>query len=298
MDGPLRDNKALARKYRGVPKRYEDTKPVQTQAFTHSSILEIGQNIHVKWENKTDEERSIAIEAAEEAVWKQATHVKEIALEKCRKLAEEELDKRMKEKDLECEKALKEQTIKIETDMKQIALQQVRQERERAQGVLEQTKAELIEEKNSEREEAVAVARKEEIQKALEETERVAGLTSAKSAETAKEAEADKATALKELTAELDRVKVDAILNTQMEERRAAAVELGKIQQNHKQEIAKLKEEIKAGEARHQDALDEIEREKQEKEGWIEKYNKLKTSYQLFINETVGFKKGQAEFLL
>lgn len=59
--------------------------------------------------------------------------------------------------------------------MKQIALQQVRQERERAQGVLEQTKAELIEEKNSEREEAVAVARKEEIQKALEETERVAG---------------------------------------------------------------------------------------------------------------------------
>lgn len=59
--------------------------------------------------------------------------------------------------------------------MKQTALQQVRQERERAQGVLEQTKAELIEEKNSEREEAVAVARKEEIQKALEETERVAG---------------------------------------------------------------------------------------------------------------------------
>lgn len=72
-----------------------------------SFSLEIGQNIHVKWENKTDEERSIAIEAAEEAVWKQATHVKEIALEKCRKLAEEELDKRMKEKDLECEKALK-----------------------------------------------------------------------------------------------------------------------------------------------------------------------------------------------
>lgn len=123
-------------------------------------------------------------------------------------------------------------------------------------------------------------------------------LTSAKSAETAKEAEADKATALKELTAKLDRVKVDAILNTQMEERRAAGVELGKIQQNHKQEIAKLKEEIKAGEARQQEALDEIEREKQEKEGWIEKYNKLKTSYQLFINETVGFKKGQAEFLL
>lgn len=122
--------------------------------------------------------------------------------------------------------------------------------------------------------------------------------TAAKAVDTARAAAEDKANALKALTAKMDKENIDAILSTQVEERRAAAVELGKVQQAHSKEILKLREEIKAVEARHQEALDEIERERKEKEEWIAKYNELKTSYQLFINETKGFKKGQADFLI
>ncbi|KAJ8025929.1 hypothetical protein HOLleu_33636 [Holothuria leucospilota] len=298
MNASLKDNKALAPKYKGVPRRYEDTKPVQTQGFTHSAILDIGQNIHVKWENKTEEEKEAAIAAAEEAVWQQAQHVKEIALEKCREEAKKVLEDKIKELHVEREKALKEQTIKVESDMKLIAIEQVKKERERADGVLKETVAKLIAEKDEERVTAVAVARKEEIEKAEAEAQRVAKETYQKAADTAKEAADDKANALKDLTARMNKEKADAVFNTQMEERRAAAIELGKVQTAHNLEVAKLKEEIESWKVRHQEALGEIEREKGEKEDWIQKNNALKTSFQLFIDETKGFKQGQADFLI
>lgn len=44
---------------------------------------DIGQGIHSKWENISHHEKSQAIIDAEKEVWKQAEHVKKIALEKC-----------------------------------------------------------------------------------------------------------------------------------------------------------------------------------------------------------------------
>merc|ERR1711962_791478 len=76
MNKRLKEHKALSPRYEGVPLRYEDSKPVQTQMHTHQNIIDIGQTIHVQWETQAENERDRAVSAAQHKVWQEAEHMK------------------------------------------------------------------------------------------------------------------------------------------------------------------------------------------------------------------------------
>ena len=92
--------------------------------------------------------------------------------------------------------------------------------------------------------------------------------------------------------------RVKAILAAQRQEKRTAADELEKVRKEHSQEIAALQAKIKEWEGINQQTWKEVEREQEEKENWIQEFNKLRVSYQKFIDGTTGFDAGQAEFLI
>ena len=122
--------------------------------------------------------------------------------------------------------------------------------------------------------------------------------TADREADTAKRTAADKATALKSLKEAKNDERVKAVLSAQQEERRIAAIELGKVRAAHAEEIQKLKEEIKRWQVKVDETRAEVVKEEGVKESWIKKFEDMKASYQEFIDQTRGFRPGQAEFLL
>lgn len=281
-----------------VPKRYEDTKPVQVQISAHRKILDIGQEIHAKWENLSHNEKSQAIQDAEKEVWKQAEHVKMVALEKCNKDALAVKEQAVKDIKIVHERALKEEALRVEGEMTKIQHQEVKREKEAGEMILRETVEKVKTAKDKEREEAVAKARQEEVTKARLAAEQVARETADREAATSSRLANEKATALKELKEVKSQERIQAILKTQQEERHIAAVELGKVKAAHAKEIEALREEIKRWQVKVDETRAEVVKEEEEKERWIKTHEELKESYQVFINKTHGFRPGQAEFLL
>ncbi|XP_038070981.1 uncharacterized protein C6orf163-like [Patiria miniata] len=298
MDKRLKEHKALSPRYDGVPLRYEDSKPVQTQMHTHQNILDIGQNIHTQWEVQAENERDQAVSAAQHKVWQEAEHMKNVALEKCRELAKEEMEKAIADLKHRQEKALKEEALRVEGIMTQQATEQVKQEKQAGQTILRETVEKVQAQGLREKDEAVSQARKEEVEIAREEAERVARVTADREAETAKSSAEAKSKALAALEERMKRERIDAVHTAQMEERHVAAIELGRVKSAHQSEIEKLQETIRNLESRNEETLKEVERECEQKKQWEAKFHNMKDSYQLFINKTKGFDSGQADFLL
>ncbi|XP_022091891.1 uncharacterized protein C6orf163 homolog [Acanthaster planci] len=298
MDKHSKEQKALSPRYDGIPLRYEESKPVQTQIYTHQNILDIGQNIHVQWEVQVENEKERAVSAAQHKVWQEAEHMKNVALEKSRELAKEEMEKAVTDLKRSHEKSLKEEALRVEGIMSKQATEQVRQEKETGEKILRETVEKVRAQGLKEKEEAVSQARKEEVEIARKEAERVARVTADREAKTAKVNAQEKAEALATLEEKMKRERMNAVQTAQMEERHVAAVELGRVKSAHQLEIEKLQETIQKLELRNEETLTVVEQECQEKKQWEAKYHNLKDSFQLFINKTKGFDPGQADFLL
>ena len=119
-----------------------------------------------------------------------------------------------------------------------------------------------------------------------------------KAAAAAEKASKEQEDALKALDTKKNDERVKAILAAQRQEKRTAADELEKVRKEHGQEISALQAKIKEWEGINQQTWKEVEREQEEKENWIKEFNKLRVSYQKFIDGTTGFEAGQAEFLI
>ena len=119
-----------------------------------------------------------------------------------------------------------------------------------------------------------------------------------KAAAAAEQASKEQKDALKALDTKKNDERVKAILAAQRQEKRTAADELEKVRKEHSQEIAALQAKIREWEGINQQTWKEVEREQEEKENWIQEFNKLRVSYQKFIDGTTGFEAGQAEFLI
>nr|XP_054765475.1 uncharacterized protein C6orf163 homolog [Lytechinus pictus] len=285
-------------RFEGVPKRYEDTKPVQVQIHAHQKIIDIGQEIHAKWENLSHNEKSQAIVDAEKEVWKQAEHFKKVALEKCEADCLAVKERELQELKNTHERMLKEEALRVEGEMTKIQHQEVKREKESGEKILRETVEKVKAVKDKEREEAVAKARQEEVTKARLAAEKVSGETAEREAATVKRLAEEKAQALKVLKEDKTQERIKAVLNAQQEERRIAAAELAKVRESHAKEIQELREEIKRWQVKVDETRAEVVSEEEEKERWIQKHAELKESYQVFINKTKGFRPGQAEFLL
>ncbi|XP_072037313.1 uncharacterized protein [Amphiura filiformis] len=298
MDVQVKNPKALKPNYEGVPLRYEDSKPVLVQAYTHKNIIGMGQKVHSQWEKSAEIERDRAVSAAKQDVWEQAEHAKKVALEKCKGAGQHELEQTMENLKISHERSLKEEALRVEGEMKKQAAEQLGVAREKGEQVLRETVEKVKADKDKEREEAVAKAREEERQIATKAAEKVAKEVEEREVVAAKKAAEEQKNALKALEAKKNDERVQAILTAQRQEKRTAADELAKVRKEHSQEIALLKEKIKEWEGINQETWKEVEKEQKEKEDWIEEYRKLKVSYQRFIDGTNGFNQGQAEFLL
>ncbi|XP_071947915.1 uncharacterized protein C6orf163 homolog [Antedon mediterranea] len=298
MNTKLQSNKALNPNYTGIPRRYEDTKPVQTQAFTHSSILDIGQSIHTRWERDAFSEREAAIRATEDSVWAEGERLKNAEIHKVQLRCGQEKEQALKDLQSQHEWDFKEEALRIEGEMQKMTIEQVRAERESGEEQLRKTVEKLKTECEEEKIKAVQCAREEEKNLAAKEAARVAIVVAKNTEKAAKEAANDNENALKDLDKKLTDEKTKAVSETQKIERQTAATEMQKLKQLHAKEIAKLEEKLSKEEKAHKSTDNELEQMTKEKDSWVKKYTGLKDSYQLFIDETKGFCPGQADFLL
>ncbi|XP_025094445.1 uncharacterized protein LOC112564078 isoform X2 [Pomacea canaliculata] len=71
-------------RYHGMPRRYEETRPVVVQTFAHRKILGLGHDIHVRLMEHLESEKTEAIQRAEKEIWRQADIRTEMAIKATR----------------------------------------------------------------------------------------------------------------------------------------------------------------------------------------------------------------------
>ncbi|XP_033098383.1 uncharacterized protein C6orf163 homolog [Anneissia japonica] len=298
MNAKLRSNKALNPNYTGIPLRYEDSKPMMTQSFTHNDILGIGQSIHTKWEQDALSEREAAIRAAEDSVWAEGERLKDSEIQKVKLKCLQEKEKALKDLQTQHERNLKEEALRIEGEMQKMAIEQVRAERESGESILRETVQKAIAKCEEERIKAIEDTRDEEKTLASKEAARVAKEVAKQREAAAKLSREDRANALMTIEKRLTDDKNKAVCDAQKTERQKAATEIQRLKQLHAKEISKLETRIKEEKVAHKLTENQLELITKEKDMWIKKHEHLKESYQLFIDETKGFQSGQADFLL
>ncbi|XP_077992605.1 uncharacterized protein C6orf163-like [Glandiceps talaboti] len=292
------ENRALSPRYDGIPLRYEDSKPVMTQAYTHKTIVNIGDTIHQKVIDQLEDDRMKAIEAAKAAVWEEAERIKEEALEKSKQQANVEREKAIKSLKKIHEKEIKEEALRVEGEMQKLTIEQVKTERESGEKRLQAAVAKTKQEGELAKTKAVAETEKEERRVAKEAAEKLARQVAEKEKETARKAAEDKKQALAEQKMKLLREKELAVSEAIRRERKVAADELARVNAAHAQQVDYLEYQIRTHYSNHQQAVQEIARLEDEKKEMEEKNAEIKKEFQNFINKCSGFQEGQADFLL
>ncbi|KAJ8317236.1 hypothetical protein KUTeg_005140 [Tegillarca granosa] len=289
---------ASSTRYSGVPRRYEETRPVMIQGYAHRKILGLGHELHKKTTEKAELEKLSAIRDAEQAVWAEAEQIKVAAVQKCRDECVAEQDRVVKKMTKAHDKALKEEALKVEMAMQKLAIEQVKQERLEADNRLKEAVKRVEETAQRDRIAAVEAARKEEISKATEEKEKMAKLNKEKYDLAMRTAAEDKQKALKALQEEKDRILVEKVRSVEERERKIMNEKLQKLTKMYEEQITQLKSQIHEKCAEIEELLAQISALEIAKKNVECALVETKESYQDFINRVAPFEVGQSDFLL
>ncbi|KAJ8317491.1 hypothetical protein KUTeg_005395, partial [Tegillarca granosa] len=276
---------ASSTRYSGVPRRYEETRPVMIQGYAHRKILGLGHELHKKTTEKAELEKLSAIRDAEQAVWAEAEQIKVEAVQKCRDECVAEQDR-------------VEEALKVEMAMQKLAIEQVKQERLEADNRLKEAVKRVEETAQRDRIAAVEAARKEEISKATEEKEKMAKLNKEKYDLAMRTAAEDKQKALKALQEEKDRILVEKVRSVEERERKIMNEKLQKLTKMYEEQITQLKSQIHEKCAEIEELLAQISALEIAKKNVECALVETKESYQDFINRVAPFEVGQSDFLL
>ncbi|ELU16295.1 hypothetical protein CAPTEDRAFT_223684 [Capitella teleta] len=168
---PLRPNnitlpELLAGQPRNTNRRYEQTKPVLIQSFTHHNIVDLGKELHQRTLQRCADEQRSLVQATKEAIRAEAAKAKEEALMKAAKAAKLEQENVVTKLNRLHERDVKREILKVEADSKNLALKQLQKERDVWQSKLHDAVAAKEIELKKISEGKVEEARQEERQKA------------------------------------------------------------------------------------------------------------------------------------
>lgn len=281
-----------------VPKRYEETRPVQIQGFAHTKIIGLGQELYRQAVEKADHEKQTAVRLAEQAVFEEAEQLKAIALTKAREDAAIEHEKSTKKLKKAHEKAMKEEALRVEMEMTKLAIEQVKEERTEGEKRLRKAVVETEEKCYQQRLAAVAEARNEEKKIAADEASRVARANQQKFDNAMSQAAADKQQALRDLQHEKDIEKAKAVQDAEARERRMAREKSESVSRQYEAVINDLRNEIENNKREIQNLDDTIV----DKEKLIDTLKtcvlETRKDFQDFIDSLPPYDKRQAEFMI
>lgn len=281
-----------------VPKRYEETRPVQIQGFAHTKIIGLGHDLHQKALEKAENEKLTAVRIAEQAVREEAEQLKAIALAKAQEDAAIEQEKVIKKLKKAQEKALKEEALRVEMEMTKLAIEQVKQERAEGEARLRSAVVKTEETCYQQRLAAVAEARKEEQKIAADEASKIARANKQKFDNAMAQAAADKQQSLRDLQLEKDLEKAKAVQDAEARERRIAREKSESLSGQFNAVISDLRNEIENNKIEIQRLNDKIA----EKERNIDTLEAClldtRKDFQDFIDSLPPYDKRQADFLI
>ncbi|XP_074642985.1 uncharacterized protein C6orf163 homolog [Tubulanus polymorphus] len=285
-------------RYNTVPKRYEDTKPVFIQNFTHRKIIDIGDDLHNRNCEIKDKERVLAVSEAEQRVWAQAELIKEAAIKKNEEKLKIEHEKAIKRIQKENQKAIKEEALRVEGVMQQLALEQVKQEREEGEIRLKETVAQRERELRKEKQEALNKSIREERDVAAKEAAKMAKYHKEVLEKAIKKADEEKEKELEFLRNQKDLERHQAIIAVRTYEQQVAKDNLHQVRAVYEQQVEVLKDSI-AELSRHLEVMSiqlnqaDIERAKAQKE-----YHIIRDAFMDYINKSNNFVPPEADYLL
>ncbi|XP_071090958.1 uncharacterized protein C6orf163 homolog [Haliotis cracherodii] len=285
-------------KYPVVPRRYEETRPVVVQDFTHRRILGFGHEIHRRQVERIEQEKLQAIRQAEEMVWRQAQGGQDTAIQQANKQAKLDQEKIIRKMHKEMDKKLKEEGLKVEMAMQKLALEQVKEERTKGELALKEALSQVEKKNDADLLAAVARVRTEE--------RKIAEVTVAKLKRKQEEevalvlamAENKHQHATEALVKQKNSEKDAAVRQAHKQEQQIAADQLQRIREDKDSKIKLLESRMENKESEIADLkqqIQDIEKMKQKTEdSLIETWQEL----QRLVQHVGGFSDDQASFLM
>jgi len=284
--------------YRGVPKRYEETKPVLVRDLTHRKILDLGLNVHQKTLDQCAIEKASAVAAAEESVWAQAETIRQNALEQAAMQAAREQEKLVRRLNKAHEKAVRQEAMRVRCEMEKLLQEQIEIERAAGQKRLEQAVEDCKAICLQEMKEAVAGARQEEQQEAKSTATKVAIEALNNLESTIKRLEENKSTALADLTDKMTKEKEAAVMDMKQSEQRIAALQLAQCQNSAEQNMNALRQKIGNLQQTIYGLEGEIRNILAHRKEVVNELLETRKEYQQFINKTAPFEKDKSDYMI
>jgi len=285
-------------RYQGVPRRYEETKPVLVRDLTHRKILDLGLNVHQKTLDQCAVDKATAVAAAEEAVWAQAETIRHDALEQAAMQSARDQEKLVRKLAKAQEKAVRQEAMRVTGEMEKLLQEQLEVEREAGQKRLQEAVIACKNQCLQEMRDAVAGARQEEQDKAEATATQVAVAALDKLESTIRRLEHEKEHAVQDVTYQKDKERISAVAQMKEMQEQIAAQQLAQCKNMAEKNISSLRQNIHGLQDIIVNLQAELAATKKHRREIVTELLETRAEYQKFINKTTPFEKGKSDFMI
>ncbi|XP_002127289.2 uncharacterized protein LOC100183742 [Ciona intestinalis] len=282
-----------------IPRRYEDTKPAIEQAFAHKTILDIGQRISVKSQEKIEYEKRVALDECEVRTWRKAEIYKDKCVDDAVRKVEAKHKKFVNDLVKKHEEKVRKEVSRIEGVTQHIGAQNTLIERQKGEKKLNEVVAKLHSLFEVEKSTAVEVAQEEERSIASQREEDLRREHEISMEEKHSADEEKERNNLEELRLLMEEKMRKAVEDTILEQEEKAKQMAQEITNNFNKRITKINKEmieLKEKQRKTETALNEMEKLKNK---YIEKLKETTDAFTSFIERCrPDFYEGQSDFVL
>ncbi|KAL8579982.1 hypothetical protein ACOMHN_054104 [Nucella lapillus] len=288
----------LTPRYQGMPRRYEETKPVVIQDFTHRKIVGIGHEIQSRLLDRLEREKTEAMEATEKATWEKAEKKKNNALKKVCEEAAKKTDQALEQQSKEYEQKMKEEMIRVEIAMQKTAIEQVQEERANGEILVAQTVRQVEDRCAQDLEQAVSEARAEEQKATAENTKALTQKHEAVVEHLRKIHVVEKAQSLAQLSLKKDQEREEAVKEAHDYEQKLTKEIVTRVKAKLKAQLHQESDKIHDKLIQIENLTKQVEEVEREKERLAEFLKTTRFWFQDFIDRVQSVQKGMADYML
>ncbi|XP_067936637.1 uncharacterized protein C6orf163-like [Watersipora subatra] len=286
------------RNSRTVPKRYEETKPVKVQNFTHQRIMDLGELINRQTREESVKLQQVAVEKAVAETWEAAKELKIQAVREALDEAKVQHEKQLQQLRQQHERSITEKTLAVQTKMQNKMREMIEAEKIQAAAELKATVEQVKEKCSLELQEAVESARIQELKVAEQERKQLLQEAAEKLAKTREALATEQDLALAAFDKKKENEKAAAVLKAQTAEKEVGAAAVAAVQRQHVVEIEKLEKAIISVHKKVEKKEKEVARVQTKREQLYDELIKVQANYQEFIDRHPMFDPGQSRYLL
>lgn len=282
-----------------LPRRYEDTKPAISQAFTHKAIINIGDKLKADERQRNSEDRRTAISLCEKSTWEKAEVYKNDCVSKALKEAKNKEERNIARMKKEQRRELEHEISRVESNLLHQAEERLSEQQSDSNRHLANALEDQRQSCEHERVLSVENARQEERQIAsdnLNETNRLHQLAM-ESQHHADMTQAEKE--LNDLRNALTEDKTTALVENTLHEQNIANAKIEQLTQQHNAEVAGLKNTIADLTAKLNETTLALQSMESLKNEYVAKLVHNKDAFTKFVEAArPDFHPDQADFLI